>query len=310
MRDPVGAAQELGDVARTDRAVVPDIGADIGHRLAAQGEDRAVVGAGDLDLAARLARVGGGDQMLAPVLDPLDRPGRDARRRRGSGKSSGKPSPRSPNPPPTSFSTMAMASSARPSWPASALRTANDALAAPETVRKRAVPFGEQPARLHRHRRVALHRQALAAGIGGGRERRRRIALRGAIGNRDIVGAGIEQRRVPGRLDLQFDRGGGVFRHGAALGDDQRHRFADEAHDPGGDRRLGEGFELGQRAEPDRGHRHPAEPVRDIAGGDDGGNPLASGRASSTAIRRIRPRGSGLLRIAACSMPGRRKSST
>ena len=42
--------------------------------MAAQSEDRAVAAAGDFEFAIGFAGVIGRHQMLAPVLDPLDRP--------------------------------------------------------------------------------------------------------------------------------------------------------------------------------------------------------------------------------------------
>ena len=48
----------------------------------AQGEDRAVARAGDLQLAVDLARMVGRDQVLAAILDPLHRTADQARRER------------------------------------------------------------------------------------------------------------------------------------------------------------------------------------------------------------------------------------
>ena len=130
-----------------------------------------------------------------------------------------------------------------------------------------AVPFGEQAARFHRHRRVPPDGQAFAPGIRGIREGSRRVAFDGAISDRHVVGSRIEQGRVPDRLDVQLHGGRPVFRDRPAIGEHHRHGFAHEPHDIGGDYRLGEGVELGKRAEPDRRDRHPAQPVRHVAGG-------------------------------------------
>ena len=88
VRNAVGARQHLRDVARARRAVGAQIGADVGMGVAAQRQDRAVALAGDLELAFGVARVIGGDQMLAAVLDPFHRPA-DSRAANGIRKSSG-----------------------------------------------------------------------------------------------------------------------------------------------------------------------------------------------------------------------------
>ena len=55
------------------RAVGAHVGADVGVRLSAQAQDGAVALARDLQRAGDVARVIGGDQVLAPVLDPFHR---------------------------------------------------------------------------------------------------------------------------------------------------------------------------------------------------------------------------------------------
>ena len=69
------------------RAAVGAVGADIGAHGRSQAcprsaEDRAVAIAGDLQLALGVARMIGGEQMLAAVLDPFDRPAGQARGKR------------------------------------------------------------------------------------------------------------------------------------------------------------------------------------------------------------------------------------
>ena len=264
---PVGAAQELGDIARPDGAVGAHIGADVGHRLAAQAQDRAVAVAGDPDLAARFARVRRGDQVFAAILDPLDRP---AEMPGGEGNQE----------------VLRKALAAQPEPAADiVLHHRDDVLGEPQLTGERAahrerrlgrardgetraVPFGEHAARLHRDRRMPSDGKALAPRIGGVREGGRRVALGGAIGDRHAVGRRIEQGRVLDRLDVELDRACPVLRHGAARRNRHRHGFAHEPHGIGRDHRLGEGLKLGKRAEPDRRDRHPAQPVRHVAGGE------------------------------------------
>src|SRR5207237_8764706 len=69
----VADREELGDVAPRYRAVGAEVGAHVDPDLAAQRNDGAVVLAQQLELAVHLARVVGGEQVLAPVLDPLHR---------------------------------------------------------------------------------------------------------------------------------------------------------------------------------------------------------------------------------------------
>ena len=265
--DAVGAAQELGDVTRPDGAVGAHIGADVGHRLAAQTQDHAVAVAGDPDLAARLARVRRGDQVLAAILDPLDRlaemPG-------GEGDQEVLRKALAAQPEPAADIVLHHRDGVLGEPQLTGERAAHRErrLGRARDGETRAVPFDEHAARLHRDRRMPPDGKALAPRIGGVREGGRRVALGGAIGDRHAVGRHIEQGRVLDRLDVERHRGRPVFRERSALRDHHRHGFAHEPHDIGGDHRLGEGRELGKRAEPDRRDRHPAQPVRDIAGGE------------------------------------------
>ncbi len=78
----IGARHELRDVAGADSAVGAHIGAHVDEGVAAQTEDGAVAGAGDLDVARRLAGMVHGHQMLAAVLDPFYRAADVTRRER------------------------------------------------------------------------------------------------------------------------------------------------------------------------------------------------------------------------------------
>ena len=82
VRNAIGPGEHLRDVARGGRTVGADVGALIGDRAAAQRQDRAVAVASDLQLAFGVARVVGGSEMLAAVLDPLHRTAGEARRER------------------------------------------------------------------------------------------------------------------------------------------------------------------------------------------------------------------------------------
>ncbi len=78
--DAIGAGDHLRAIARRGRAVGADIGAHVGMEPPAHAEDGAVAPAGDLELAIELAGMVAGEEMLAPVLDPFDRPAEMARR--------------------------------------------------------------------------------------------------------------------------------------------------------------------------------------------------------------------------------------
>src|SRR5262249_61128200 len=71
--NPIRTRHELRDVARADRAVGAEVGADVDVDAAAQPEQRAVAAAGNLDVAIHLAGMRHGEEVLAPVLDPFDR---------------------------------------------------------------------------------------------------------------------------------------------------------------------------------------------------------------------------------------------
>src|SRR4029077_560458 len=73
MGDTIGSGQELRDVPHRRRAVRPDIGSHIDMNGAAQALDRSVTTACYFNLACRLASMGHGREMLAPIFGPLDR---------------------------------------------------------------------------------------------------------------------------------------------------------------------------------------------------------------------------------------------
>ena len=206
------------------------------------------------------------DQVLAAILDPLDRP---AQMPRGEGDQEvlGKALAAQPEPAADIVLDHRDGVLGEPGLTGQRAAYRERRLGRARDGEPLAVPFGEQAARLHRHRRMPPDGKAFAPRIGGVREGGCRVALGGAIGNRHVVGGGIEQRRAANRLDVQFNGGRAVFSDRPALRNHHRHRFAHEARDVGRDRRLGEGLELGKRAEPDRRNRHSAQPVRHVAGG-------------------------------------------
>ncbi len=129
------------------------------------------------------------------------------------------------------------------------------------------VPVGQQPARLHRHSGEALHRKALAADVGGARERRLGIAARRRQRD-DVVRAGrLEQQSVAlarplairhggQRLDVDLDRFKRVFGSGGTVGHHDGERLADIAHLAAGDHRLLVRRELRQQLLPHRDDRN------------------------------------------------------
>ena len=153
-------------------AVGADVGADVDRAVPAQAADGAVALAGDLQFAFGVARVVRRDQMLAAVLDPFHRAVELLRRERNQ-----------------EILGIELAAHAEAAADVGfdhgdgVFRQAHllrqDAAvvehhlgqAANGEVAVRRVPFGQQPARLHRHGGEALHREALAAGVGRVAER-------------------------------------------------------------------------------------------------------------------------------------------
>ena len=99
-RHAVGAGQHGGGEIGHGRRVRAHVGAVVVEELVVDAEDAAVFVDRRPDLVALLARVIGGDQVLAPVLDPFDRPLEGSAAAQTS-TSSGYISPRMPKPPPT-----------------------------------------------------------------------------------------------------------------------------------------------------------------------------------------------------------------
>ena len=72
---PVGPGQARGGDRRTEHAQAPAVGAHVGEDLRPHAEQGSVAPRRQLDVVPLLARVGGGREVLAPGLHPLDRPG-------------------------------------------------------------------------------------------------------------------------------------------------------------------------------------------------------------------------------------------
>ena len=69
----VGPGQHAHADERLDHGQALQVGPGVGHAVVADGEDPAVVVVAHLDVVELLAPVGGGDEVLPAVLDPLDR---------------------------------------------------------------------------------------------------------------------------------------------------------------------------------------------------------------------------------------------
>ncbi len=160
--------------------------------------------------------------------------------------------------------------SGRPIICASARRLVNGTLQTPETVTRcfAVVPIGDEAARLHRHRAVALHLEMLAADVRRVFERRIGVAARGRDGAGDVAAGFFEQENIVlargiavdhrgKRLDIDGDRLQRVLGQRNAIGDHDGNRLADKAHLVGGDDRLHVTLGRRQRIVPQRNRRLP-----------------------------------------------------
>ncbi len=193
VRHAIGTRENLRGVARACRAVGADIGADVGPGVAAQPADGAVAVAGDLELAGDVAGMVGGEEMLAAVLDPLDR-APDRARSKGNEE----------------IFRIELAAHAESAADV-VLDHADRALCHAELLCEDApvgkrhlggamdsepavAPFGEDAAQLHRHRGVALDLERLAPHIGRVAKGGIGIALHRSQGAGEIGGALLEQQ--------------------------------------------------------------------------------------------------------------------
>ena len=199
-----------------------------------------------------LARVGGGDQMLAPVLDPAHRPVEMHRQPRRPRPPPAAADPFQPKPPPTSGATTRIASSDRPRHSDSPLRTmcgiwvaecstscsacrSHCATTPLPFQRHHALPRGADgarhlapapPPRPHRTRRRHWSPGRCCRSSAHARAARR---VRAAA-SMSTFAASSSKSALTWRGD--------VLRLGAAVGDADRDRLADEAHLVVGQRRL------------------------------------------------------------------------
>ena len=197
MGDAIGPGHDLRNIARRGGAVGAHIGAEIGIGVAAQREDGAVAAAGDFEIACGIARVAERHQILAPVLGPLHRAADDTRRERNQ-------------------KILRIKFAARAETAADVVfQHAHRCLGQLHHLRQRAavverhladagdrhalfrgVPVGDQAARLHRHRAVALHLEMLAADVRRILERRIGVAARGRDGAGDVAAGFFEQENI------------------------------------------------------------------------------------------------------------------
>ena len=183
------------------------------------------------------------------------------------------------------------------------------------------VPFGEQAARLHRHRAETLHREALAAGVrrvperGFGvallRRQRDDVIAAGRLEQQAFVlarGGAIRHRRQ--RLDVEADRVERVFGQRRAVGHHHGDRLADVAHLVAGDHRLLIRLELGQQLLPHGDDRDFAQVLAAMSFAVMTARTPGRFNAADVSIERMRPCATELRSNTACSASGLGTSST
>ena len=142
----------------------------------------------------------------------------------------------------------------------------------------RRIPLGKKPARLHRHRAVTLHREFFAAHEGSACERALRVTAHAAERERAVRPRGFEQQAAVGprgcaggdrrqRLDVDRDRVERVLGRGGAFSQHDRDRLTDIADLVMGDDRLLERREGRRGILSQRNGRHRRAK---IGRGDDG----------------------------------------
>ena len=273
-RDPVAAQQRALAVDR-HREAIGHIGPGIVKKHILDAEDRAVTGQGDLGIVRLAALLGGGDEVLLAILDPLDRaleldrhPGDDDL-------------------------LLVEHHDLRPEAAADEGRDDPDlVLGQPEhggeTVADRdrrlggvpdrqplgaRVPVGDDTPVLHRRRRPVVVEQSTADHHVGGLARllvvtlllddvRRDVGAEVLVDPRRGLAQGfleIDDRRQ--HLVVDPDLGHRVFREVAALGDHHRHRLADVAHLVAGQWHLGPLVELTALDRRRRDEKRPGAPI-------------------------------------------------
>src|SRR5262245_18107699 len=163
--DPIRPGGELRDIAYRRHPVRAHIGTDVAPDVTAQPEDRAVAVERDLKLAFGLARMRNGHEMLAPVLDPFDWSAELARRKCNQKVLR------------IEFAAGAKAAAdvvfdivdrllRQPHHRRHGAPVEEGELGSAGYGEPGAVPFGQEPARLQRHRGHPLYPELLAPGIG------------------------------------------------------------------------------------------------------------------------------------------------
>ena len=224
--------------------------------------------AGDFKVAGNVAGMIGRDQMLAAVFDPFHRPPRDPCRERDQKIFR------------IEFAAHAEAAAdvvlhhpdrafGNSHLPRQDAAIGKGHLGGAVHRQPPALPFGEEAARLDRHRSVALHLEPFAAHVRRVAECRFGVALHGGERGCDIAPRCLEQdhaasfggscvRRHGKRRDIDRDCFGRILGDGRAVGDDDGDRFADIADRAVGDDRLLEWPERRKLLLPQRDRRNRA----------------------------------------------------
>ncbi len=271
VRDKIRPRHHLDEIARAGAADGAQIGTEIDRAVTAQRQDGAVARAGDLQLAFGIARMVGREQIFAAILDPFHRATGETRRERHEEIFRIEFAARTEAAADVElqhahrqFRQVHHLRQHPPIGERHLGRATNDHLLLV------CVPFGEQAARLHRHGRMALDAEMLAAGIGRVLERRFGVAAHGRHGVGDIGADLLEQQHVVlarrvairhrrQRLDIDHDRFERILGNRRAVRHDDGDRLADIAHLVVGDDRLLVALELRQRLLPQRNFRHVAD---------------------------------------------------
>lgn len=275
VRHAIWPGEELRHVAHRRGAVRPHIGADVDEDVAANAADRAVVFERDFHIAFGLARVGDRHEMLAPVLDPLDRVTEAARGKRHQ-----------------EILRVEFAACAKSAADVvfdvvdrglRQLHHGGQRAAIEERQLGSArhgelgtVPLGEKPAGLHRERGEALHAKRLPPHVRRIAERSSDVAHLRHEGGRAIAACSRKQQRRRGnrgcavnnrgqRRDIESDCRCGVLGLLRRIGKHHRNWLAHVAHDFARDDRLR--VRCGGRIWPTERDRRNFRP--DIGRGDD-----------------------------------------
>ncbi len=284
IRNVVGAGHELRDVAHRGHAVGTHIGADIDIDVAAQADDQAVPVERHLDLAFGLARMRDRHEMLAPILHPFDRAAELARRKGDQKVFRIKFAPRPEAAADIEFNIidrfLGKPDHARHG---AAIEERQLGGARHAQAPGRAIPLGQQSARLHRHGGEPLRAKRFTAPMGRGAECRRDVALAGRD-ERCAIGAGaLEQENValgggvPIRhrgqvLDVERNGRDGILGKLGAVGQDHGDGLAHIAHHG----RRDDGLRIGSNRRIGPPKRNRRDRMRQVLRRHDGPDPRHS----------------------------------